>query len=97
MRGLRSPMTPDAEAGGFGPPVAGLTVRCLTTWLHLNNGNPPSLGSGQEREVTSTNWLQGRELNPRHPGYEPDDLPLIYPAVFTVSFSQAGNTCPQLP
>lgn len=25
-------------------------------------------------------WWRGRELNPRPPGYEPGDLPLIYPA-----------------
>src|SRR5262245_3059099 len=26
-------------------------------------------------------WLRGRESNPRPPGYEPDEIPLLHPAV----------------
>lgn len=29
----------------------------------------------------SSSWLRGRDLNPRSPGYEPGEMPLLHPAV----------------
>ena len=38
---------------------------------------------GHRRRVTSADgdWLRWRDLNPRHSGYGPDELPLLYTAI----------------
>ena len=35
----------------------------------------------------SFSWWRGADLNRRPPGYEPDELPLLYPAVLNRVFA----------
>jgi hypothetical protein len=37
-----------------------------------------------------TSRLRGRDSNPRPPGYEPDELPLLYPATTTKERMRIG-------
>ena len=37
----------------------------------------------------NTNWLREWGLNPRPSGYEPDELPLLYPAIYGRRFTYA--------
>ena len=34
-----------------------------------------------EGQLRSSNWLRGPDLNREPPGYEPSELPLLYPAI----------------
>src|SRR5205814_110257 len=36
-------------------------------------------------------WLRGRESNPRPPGYEPDEIPLLHPAVDCGGYGETGG------
>lgn len=64
-----------AGPAGFEPAVSALTTQ---------RGRPDS-------PITPKNWLQGRESNPQQSGYEPDDLPLIYPASVSAKNRSMGN------
>lgn len=58
-----------------------------------SNARPtPYKGVALPHELTGRIWLRERDLNRRHPGYEPGALPLSYPAIWVRGESKRPQT-----
>ncbi len=67
-----------AGVAGFEPTHARVKVWCLTAWRH------PTVKYIKSSELPFDDlmtWLRGPDLNRRPSGYEPDELPLLHPAM----------------